>query len=70
MTNFNTNAQREAVLKAKKNGVVGPNSKLMRDYRNSLPELDSFQLSICIGLLLGDASLEKGRQNTHRLKFE
>nr|QNH82614.1 LAGLIDADG endonuclease [Sterigmatomyces sp.] len=71
--NPKTNPQRDAVLLAQQTRVVGPNSALMRNYKDSLPNLDLFQLGLCVGVLLGDAAIAPNQavtQLTHRLKFE
>lgn len=76
MTNMNinmnnTNPQRKAVLEAQKRQKVSPNSKLIWDYKNSLPELSPFQQAMCTGLLLGDVSIVSNKMHTsHKLKFE
>lgn len=50
---------------------AGPNSKIMRDYKNSLKLLNNIQREASIGLLLGDASLQsQNKGKTFRLKFE
>lgn len=70
-TNFKTNPQKDAVLLAQNSQKVSPNSRLIWDYKNSLPLLDLFQLEMCVGLLLGDASMERSQsKTTHRLRFE
>lgn len=49
----------------------GPNSKLLKEYKNSLINLDNNQLEASIGLMLGDASLQsQNNGKTYRLKFE
>lgn len=71
VNSINTNPQREAVLAAQKTQKVSPNSKLIWDYKNSLPELNTFQQAMCIGLLLGDVSIVSNKTHTsHKLKFE
>lgn len=73
MINPKTNMQRDAVVQAQAMKRVSPNSKLIWDYRNSLPTLDSFQLAMCVGLLLGDGSIARGyslKTMAHKLKFE
>lgn len=50
---------------------ISPNSKLMKEYKNSLTNLSIIQWEASIGLLLGDASFQtKNKGNTYRLKFE
>ena len=71
--NPKTNPQRDAVLRTQLTRRVSPNSKLMWDYKNSLPNLDKFQQAICVGLLLGDVSIASNQSKTnlaHKLKFE
>lgn len=71
--NPKTNPQRDAVLRTQLTKRVSPNSKLMWDYKNSLPTLDKFQQAICVGLLLGDVSIVSNQSKTnlaHKLKFE
>jgi hypothetical protein len=58
-----------------KEQVIGlsPNSKLLKEYKESLYKLSDLQFEALIGLLLGDASLQtknakKGK--TFRIKFE
>jgi hypothetical protein len=76
MTN-NTNPQRDAVVHATKVAVanntrISPNSKLMRDYKATLPAvLPQDLLPIAVGNLLGDAYLQpNGAGTQHRLRFE
>lgn len=73
MWNPKTNPKREAVLQAQINQTISPNSKLIWDYKSSLPALDSFQLAMCTGLLLGDVSIVRNASlkiPSHKLKFE
>ena len=50
---------------------AGPNSKLMKEYKNSLHSLNTIQREASIGLMLGDASLQtQNNGKTFRLKFE
>jgi len=50
---------------------LGPNSKLIKEYKKSLTELNKMQREASIGLMLGDASLQTQNQGkTYRLKFE
>ena len=50
---------------------AGPNSNLMKEYKNSLIKLNNEQLEASIGLILGDASLQsQNNGKTYRLKFE
>ena len=37
---------------------ISPNSKLFKEYKNSLTSLSSIQWDASIGLILGDASLQ------------
>jgi hypothetical protein len=49
----------------------GPNSKLIKDYKNSLISLTNIQWESSIGLMLGDASIQtQNRGKTYRIKFE
>jgi len=60
-------------MKINKNDIkgLGPNSKLLREYKNSLSSLSSNQYDAAIGLILGDASLNtQNKGKTYRLKFE
>jgi len=60
-------------MKINKNDIkgLGPNSKLLREYKNSLSSLSSNQYDAAIGLILGDASLNtQNKSKTYRLKFE
>lgn len=59
--------------KINKNTLIGvsPNSKLFKEYKNSLTCLTKEQWEISIGLMLGDASLQtQNKGKTYRLKFE
>jgi len=50
---------------------LSPNSKLIKEYKKSLTELNKMQREASIGLMLGDASLQTQNQGkTYRLKFE
>lgn len=50
---------------------VGPNSKLLKEYKMSLKNLTSSQWEASIGLMLGDASLQtQNKGKTYRMKFE
>jgi len=50
---------------------LNPNSRLIREYKNSLEDLSRDQLEASIGLMLGDASLQtQNKGKTYRLKFE
>lgn len=50
---------------------ISPNSKKMKDYKASLSSLNSKQWEACIGLMLGDASIQtQNKGKTFRLKFE
>jgi len=50
---------------------AGPNSKLMREYKESLTDLNNSQWEASIGLMLGHASLQSQNEGkTHRIKFE
>jgi LAGLIDADG DNA endonuclease family protein len=50
---------------------ISPNSRLFKEYKNSLKSLNQIQWETSIGLMLGDASIQTQNQGkTHRLKFE
>ena len=50
---------------------LGPNSKLVREYKQSLISLNTEQWEASIGLMLGDASLQtQNNGKNYRLKFE
>lgn len=50
---------------------AGPNSKILKEYKNSLNSLNEMQREASIGLLLGDASIQtQNNGKTYRLKFE
>ena len=50
---------------------LGPNSKLVKEYKKSLISLNTEQWEASIGLMLGDASLQtQNGGKTYRLKFE
>jgi len=50
---------------------VSPNSKIMKQYKASLNNLNDIQWQASIGLMLGDASLQtQNKGKTYRLKFE
>lgn len=50
---------------------AGPNSNLLKNYKNSLHSLNEMQREASIGLILGDASLQtQNNGKTYRLKFE
>ena len=50
---------------------VGPNSHIVKEYKNSLIELSQIQKEAAIGLLLGDVSLQSQNEGkSYRLKFE
>lgn len=52
-------------------GGLGPNSKLLKQYKESLGELSAVQREAAIGLMLGDASLQtQNGGKTYRMKFE
>lgn len=56
---------------AKSNKVLSPNSKLIREYKDTLHGLSSYQKDSAIGHLLGDARIEKTKSNNGcLLKFE
>lgn len=66
--NYATNAN-----KINKPEVVGlgPNSKLLKQYKESLGKLSKVQWEAAIGLMLGDASLPtQNKGKTYRMKFE
>ena len=50
---------------------VSPNSKIMRDYKKSLLNLNKNQWEAGIGLILGDARMQTQNEGkTYRIKFE
>lgn len=50
---------------------IGPNSKLLKEYKMSLKNLTPTQWEASIGLMLGDASLQtQNKGKTYRMKFE
>ena len=50
---------------------LGPNSKLLKQYKESLGGLTEVQREAAIGLILGDASLQtQDKGKTYRMKFE
>jgi hypothetical protein len=50
---------------------LGPNSNLVKAYKNSLKNLSTIQFEAAIGLMLGDASLQtQNKGKTYRMKFE
>jgi len=56
-----------------KEQVIGlsPNSKILKEYKESLYKLSDLQFETLIGLLLGDASLQtQNKGKTYRIKFE
>jgi|SRR2546423_14777660 hypothetical protein len=57
----------------KKELLIGlsPNSKAIKEYKQSLTSLTNEQWEASIGLMLGDASLQtQNNGKTYRLKFE
>jgi hypothetical protein len=49
----------------------GPNSKLLKEYKKSLINLNDIQIESSIGLMLGDASLQtQNNGKSYRMKFE
>jgi hypothetical protein len=56
-----------------KEQIIGlsPNSKLLKEYKDSLYRLSQLQYEALIGLFLGDASLQtQNKGKTYRVKFE
>ena len=50
---------------------LGPNSNLVKTYKESLKNLSKIQFEIAIGLMLGDASLQtQNKGKNYRMKFE
>lgn len=50
---------------------LGPNSKLLKQYKESLGKLSQVQREAAIGLMLGDGSLQtQNNGKTYRMKFE
>src|ERR1700734_755390 len=57
----------------KKEHLIGlsPNSRLLKEYKNSLHALSAEQWESSIGLMLGDGSLQtQNKGKTFRIKFE
>ena len=57
----------------KKDLLIGlsPNSKLIKEYKKSLTNLNTIQWEASIGLMLGDASIQtQNKGKTYRIKFE
>lgn len=62
--------KKSAITKAEVVGL-GQNSRLLRQYKESLVELSPTQSEAAIGLILGDASLQtQNGGKTFRMKFE
>jgi hypothetical protein len=68
---LSSNAEKKsAITKAEVIGV-GPNSRLLRQYKESLVELSQIQREAAIGLMLSCASLQtQNGGKTFRMKFE
>jgi hypothetical protein len=50
---------------------VGPNSRLLKEYKNTLHALSTEQWEASIGLILGDGSIQtQNKGKTFRIKFE
>jgi len=50
---------------------LGPNSKKLKDYKESLGKLSKMQQEAAVGLMLGDASIQsQNGGKTYRMKFE
>jgi len=50
---------------------LGPNSTLIKEYKNSLPKLTIQQRDTLIGLLLGDANIQRIKtSDLYRIRFE
>jgi len=50
---------------------LGPNSKKLKDYKESLVKLSKIQQEAAVGLMLGDASIQsQNGGKTYRMKFE
>ena len=50
---------------------LGPNSNLVKAYKESLKNLSTIQIKAAIGLILGDASLQtQNKEKPDRIKFE
>lgn len=57
----------------RKENLIGksPNSKIVKEYKNSLINLTDIQWEASIGLILGDANLQtQNNGKTYRMKFE
>lgn len=75
-TNINLNKVRfhsTVTNKISKSQVLGlgPNSKLLKQYKDSLCSLSQIEKEAAVGLMLGDASLQtQNKGKTFRMKFE
>ena len=61
------------LIKINKELLIGlnPNSRLIKEYKQSLISLSTKQFEASIGLMLGDASLQtQNKGKNYRLKFE
>jgi hypothetical protein len=68
-----TKETKDSMKPISKEQVIGlsPNSKLLKEYKESLYKLSDLQFEALIGLLLGDASLQtQNKGKTYRIKFE
>jgi len=58
-------------INSKPSFKVGPNSKLLMEYKMTLRSLSLLQWEASIGLMLGDANLQtQNKGKTYRMKFE
>ena len=70
VNNKNVNLISSKIIKPKFSLKMSPNSKLLREYKMKLNNLSEIQWEMCIGLMLGDASLQtQDKGKTYRLKF-
>jgi len=62
---------RTIVLDRLSKGKISPNSRELVAYKKRLPTLSPLLLLVCIGLMLGDVSLQSNKAGTaYRIKFE
>ena len=69
MIKYKNGAMKQPISKVKVLGL-SPNSKLLKEYKNTLHMLSKLQWEVAIGLMLGDASLQtQNNGKTYRMKF-
>jgi len=70
-SNSNEVSNKKSVIKKHEVIGLGPNSNLLKKYKESLVKLSQVQWEAAIGLMLGDASLQtQNNGKTFRMKFE